>query len=179
MTGIGSGSGIVAVAADRRRRLLCPRDESGQILLLTIAYATLALLLLTAVVSATSVHLDRKAVLAAVDQAALAGATALDDGRYYVPSDARQARDDAGADRGVGLVTLTDASVRSAGEEHLSAASATTTRVPVSLVSAGTPDGSTAEVTLQALSRPALISWVTAAWSDGVLIEVTARARSG
>lgn len=136
-------------------------------MILSVLYALLALLLVTAVASATSVHLERKRLLTLADSAALAGATAVDPDAYY----ARTGQDSA-------EVVLTDASVRRAVEEHLEAAEGAGL-ADLTLHSAGTPDGRTAQVTLTALARPPLLTWVTAAWSDGIHLQVTTRARAG
>ncbi|GAA4416971.1 hypothetical protein GCM10023169_12540 [Georgenia halophila] len=42
----------------------------------------------------------------------------------------------------------------------------------------GTPDGTTAEVTLVARSRPPLVPWALVPWSDGITLRVTAGARA-
>lgn len=154
-----------------RRRAAHVRDhvgtDDGQVMILSILYVVLALLLVTAVASASSVHLERKRLLSLADSAALAGATALDPGAYY-----------ARAGDGVAEVVVTDASVRRAVDEHLSAAPGADLD-DLEVLHAGTSDGRTAEVTLTALTRPPLLTWVTAAWSDGIRLEVSARARAG
>ena len=147
-----------------------PADE-GRVLLLSLVFGLLALTLVMTVVSATAVHLDRKRVLALADQAALAGAMALDEGAYY-------ARD--GVDPGAeGLVVLTDASVRQAVEAHLEGASEAARFPDLAVVTARTPDGRTAVVTLSATAHPPLLSWVTQRWSGGIPLELTSRARAG
>ena len=151
------------------RRRLDPAAEDGQVMILSIAYAMLALLLVTAVASASSVHLERKRLLALADTAALAAASALDEDAYYGRSGASA----------VTPLVLTDGSVRQAVDAHLEDAPGTVRLTDLTVVDASTPDGRTAEVTLGALSRPPLISWVTALWSDGIRLEVTARARAG
>ena len=148
------------VAADRR-------DDSGQIMILCIAYGALALLLVTAVVSASGIHLERKRLLALADLTALAAADSLAPAAYFGPG----ARTDA--------VTLSPGSVRSAAEAQLLASPEAERFTGLTLVDAATPDGRTAEVTLGAVARPQLLSWVTAPWSDGVALRVTAHARAG
>nr|WP_297423220.1 pilus assembly protein TadG-related protein [uncultured Actinotalea sp.] len=138
-------------------------------LLLTLCYAVIALLLITVVASASSVHLERKRLLAVADQTALAAADSLGDDAYYGRGPT------AGADRS--LVVLTDASVRTAVEEHL-ARSPGASRLTALTVLGTSTDGRTAEVTLGAVARPPLVSWVTAAWSDGIALRATSRARA-
>lgn len=142
--------------------------EDGQVMLLSIAYALLVLLLVTAVVSATSVHLQRKRLLALADMAALAAADALDPEVYYsapVP--------------GESLVRLTSPTVREAVVGHLDSSTEAARFDQLSVVEAGTPDGRTARVTLRAVAHVPLVSWVTAPWSDGIVLQVTAHARAG
>ena len=69
--------------------------------------------------------------------------------------------------------------MRAAAEDYLAHAAATTGLERLTLVEAGTPDGRTARVHLRALARPSLLSWITAPWQDGVVLDVTAAARAG
>lgn len=141
-------------------------------MLLSIAYGVLALLLVSVVVSATGIHLDRKRLLALADLAAVECADALDQDAYYTRTD--------GAPTGAAdLLVLTDASVRSAAEAYLHRAAPVADLERLALVDAGTPDGRTATVTLRALARPTFLTWVTAPWSEGIVLEVTASARAG
>lgn len=146
-------------------------SDDGQVMLLTLCYAVIALLLVTVVASASSVHLERKRLLALADQAALAAADALGEAAYYGRDPARRAPDD-------GLVVLTDASVRAAVDEHLARSPGAARLTGLTVLGTST-DGRTAEVTLGAVARPPLVSWVTAAWSDGIALRATARARAG
>ncbi len=136
-------------------------------MLLSIAFGVLALLLVTAVVSATGVHLERKRLLALADLAALDAADALDEDAYYTRGE------------GDAVLVLTSSRVRAAVEAHLEASPAADRLDGLTVLNAGTPDGRTAEVTLGAVSRPALLSWVTAGWSDGIALTVTTSARAG
>ncbi|GAB2675746.1 pilus assembly protein TadG-related protein [Thalassiella azotivora] len=143
------------------------RGDEGQVLLLVIAYAAIALLLVTVVIGASAVHLERKRLLAVADAAALDAADALDEAALY----------DAGAaPQGV---PITDASVRRAVEEHLAGNVAAQDLEGLAVGSGtGTPDGRTAQVVLVARARVPIVSWVLEDWSDGVPLEVTARART-
>lgn len=137
-------------------------------MLLSIAYGVLALLLVTAVVSASSIHLERKRLLALADLAALDAADTVDEPDYYTRPDGAPA-----------AVLLSDAGVRRAVDEHLAEAPEAARLTGLHVVRAGSPDGRTAEVTLGAMATPPLISWVTAPWSDGIALVVTSRARAG
>lgn len=151
----------------RRRRRAGHRapDDDGQVMLLSIAYGLLALLLVTAVVSATGIHLERKALLALADLAALEAADALDEPGYY-------------AHPGGEPLRLSPATVRDSVEAYLASAPHSHRFSDLVIVEATTRDGRTATVTLAALAHPALISTVTAPWSDGIALEVTASARA-
>ena len=81
-------------------------------MILTLGFVVVALLLLTVVVSAAGVHLERKRLLALADLLALEGADAVGDNRYFVPG-----RRPGGA--GAGGVPLTDASVRASVDRYL------------------------------------------------------------
>lgn len=139
-------------------------------LLLTLCYAVIALLLITVVVSASGVHLERKRLLAVADQAALAAADAMGEDVYYGRGPSATGRDGS-------LVVLTDASVRSAVEEHLERSPGAARLTGLTVLGTST-DGRTAEVSLGAVARPPLISWVTAAWSEGIALQATSRARA-
>jgi hypothetical protein len=135
-------------------------------MLLAIAYGVLALLLVTAVVSASGIHLERKRLLALADLAALDAADALDPDLYYRPG---QPPTDH-------LVPVTDASVRASVQAYLDLAVEADRFTDLVLVDAVVVDGGTAQVSLHAVTRPVLLTWVTAPWSDGISLDVTARA---
>ncbi len=141
------------------------RDDDGQIMLMAIGYAIVALLLVTAVVSASGIHLERKRLLALADLAALAAADSIDRNAYFT-------RDPAGD-----LVRLGDDEVHAEVIDYLAAASPGAELDGVELLAVAT-EGRTATVTLRSVARPALISWVTAPWSDGIELVVTATARA-
>lgn len=150
------------------------RGDDGQITLLAIAFATLALLLVTAVVSASQVHLERKHLLALADALALEAADAVDDVRLYDGSLARPGgtgRHDA--------TLLRPADVRESVDAYLEAHPTAVGRLQhVTVLEATTDDGRSVRVRLGARVRPALPSVVTAPWSDGITLEVESSARA-
>lgn len=153
----------------RRRTSRPARRDDGQVLLLILVYALIAVALVTVVVSASAVHLQRKRLLSVADAAALDAADALDTGAFYAD----------GTAPGEG-VPLTDASVRASVEEYVGLAGAPARFDGFAVApSTGTSDGRTAEVTLVAVVRPPLLSSVISTFSDGVPLRVTARARTG
>jgi len=144
------------------------RGDDGQILVLTLGYVVIALLLVTVVASATAVHLERKRLLALADLVALESADALAEHGYF-PS---------GAGNGAGL-PLSDASVRVAVEDYLrDNPGAAAGLDDLTVLSATTPDGRSAEVRLGAVARPAVVSWVLAPWTDGIALQAESVARA-
>lgn len=140
-------------------------------MLLTSAFVAFALLLVTVVVSATGVHLDRKRLFDAADVAALGAADSMAPDSFY---------DGGLADPVEGAVlVLSDGEVRASVEEFLVAHPELTDDLyDVTVVEASTPDGRTARVRLAAHSRPVLISWVTQLWSDGIIVRAESSARA-
>ncbi|MGQ7295084.1 pilus assembly protein TadG-related protein [Quadrisphaera sp. KR29] len=118
--------------------------------------------------AATELHLARTHLLSVADSAALDAADALDEEAYYR----------AGVLPGQG-VPLDDAGVRRSAAALLARTPQPSDLVGLAVVEpTGSPDGLTAEVTLAAAVRPALVpAWV----GDGVVVplQVTSRAREG
>ncbi|WP_098485523.1 hypothetical protein [Georgenia soli] len=143
-------------------------------MLLTLAFGVLVLALVLVVASASAVHIERKRLLALADGAAADAADAIDLAAYYATP--------AGSPDAATRVPLSDASVEAAVQEYLRAS-------PPALVAeferlrvaepTGTPDGTTAQVTLTATARPPLVPWALLPWSDGVALRVTSTARAG
>lgn len=149
------------------RRARASRDD-GQVMVLSLGFAVVAILLVLVVTAATAVHLDRKRLLALADLAALAAADQVD-GRYF-----------AGAEgRGEAGVPLTDATVRAAVQEYVAAHPDPAARWDgVVVLEATAPDVRSARVRLGAVTRPPLVTWVIAPWADGITLEVEATARA-
>lgn len=144
--------------------------DQGQVLLLILVYGLIALALVGVVSSASAVHLARHRLLALADAAALDAADALDRERFYAgglgPAPAP-------------AVPLTDASVRGSVGRYLARADPGNRFHDLAIAApTGTPDSRTAEVTLTAVVRLPFLTSVTARWSSGVRITVTARARA-
>ncbi|TDE97440.1 hypothetical protein EXU48_04400 [Occultella glacieicola] len=146
-------------------------SEDGQILLLSLIYGLVTLALVMVVASVASVYLERKRLLSLADALAADAADAVDEAQFYTTD--RPSTVD---------LPLTDASVRAAVEEYLRAAPASMTEEfeQFAIVEpTGSPDGDVAEVSLGAVSRPPLVPWVLLPWTDGITVEVTARAEAG
>jgi hypothetical protein len=148
-----------------------PTGDDGQITLLSIGFMIIALLLITAVVSVTGVHLERTRLLAAADSIAAGAADELASPTYF--SDA------PGGFVATGSIRLTDRDVRRAVDTYLAANPAVQRRFEgLQVLEATSDDGRSAHVRLGAFARPALISWVTAPWSDGIALEAESSARA-
>lgn len=144
------------------------RSDEGSVLLLTLGYAVVALLLVTVVAGASTVHLQRKQLLAVADAAALDAADAVDRAAYYAALE-------SGAD--LDAVPLTDATVRNAAASAVGSSPAAARLDDVRLGPAtGTPDGVTAVVELTAQARLPIVSPVLEAWSGGIPLRVQSQA---
>jgi uncharacterized membrane protein len=135
-------------------RDLRPADEEGSVLLLTLGYAVLALVALLVCVAATSLYLAQKRLDALADAAALAAADGFE---LTVAGDEPVAR-------------LTDASVRTQAELMVADVGG-----DARLVSAGTPDGVSARVTVAGTWHPPVVTFFV---PDGVALESTATSRT-
>jgi len=138
-----------------RARLGTARDDDdGSVLLLTLGYATLSIAAILVCVSATSLYLAQKRLDALADAAALAGA----DG-FSIEVDGDDVR-----------AALEDAAVR-----EQAAAVVDAVGDGASVVTAGTPDGVSARVTVRTAWHPPLFSLFV---PDGVPLESTATSRT-
>lgn len=129
-------------------------DDRGSILPLTIGYAVLALVLVLVCANATSLYIAQKRLDALADAAALAAA----DGFTLTVED--------GAPR----TRLTDADVVVPAREMVEAAGG-----GASLVSATTPDGVSARVTVAGTWHPPVLTLFV---PDGVELAATATSRN-
>lgn len=145
------------------------REDDGQIMLLSIFYGLIALALVLVIVSVSAIYLERKQLLALADAVAADAADSIDEDAYF------------GSDRPADpALPLTDASVAQAVEHYLAEAPQGVVDFEGLAVAdpTGTPDGTTAEVTLSAIVRPPLVSWAISPWQDGFVVSVTARAEA-
>ena len=147
------------------------RNDDGQVTLLAIVFTMLALLLVTAVVSATGIHLERTRLLALADALSLEAADELEPSTVYA--------DRGPAPRAGAAIPLTDRDVNRAVDRYLRDNPDAVARFDGFTVRArASGDGRTAAVTLGALARPVIVSWVTAPWSDGIVLQVESSARA-
>lgn len=136
------------------RRQSLTADEQGSILLLTLGYALLAIVAILVCVNATSLYLAQKRLDSLADAAALAGADGFS---LVLQGDVVRA-------------DLNDADVSSQASEIVDVAGDGAT-----LVSAGTPDGNSARVTVAVVWHPPVVSMFV---PDGVPLEATATSRT-
>lgn len=145
------------------------RSDEGQVTVLTLGFTVIALALVLVVAAATSVHLERKRLLGLADLAVLAAADEVSTGYFAEGADA--------PDRPV--VPLTDAGVRAAVEEYLSAHPQPGARWDGVVVrEAVAVDERTATVRLAARVHPALLSPVLDLFSGGIDVEVSSTSRA-
>lgn len=146
------------------------QGDGGQVALLVLGYAVLALVLVLVLTAASAVHLERKRLWAVADAAAADAADAVDREAYY---------------DGVGTlasgVPLTDDGVRAAVQERLQRAGSAERFDGLRLGPAtGSPDGRTAEVQLVARARVPVLGLLPGASVTGgpLVLSVTSRART-
>lgn len=142
------------IARLRRRVQGAARNEDGSVLVLTIGYTALAIAAILVCVSATSLYLAQKRLDSLADAAALAGADGF---TISVQGD------DV-------LAELESRSVRVQAQAIVDAVGEGAV-----LVSAATPDGVSARVTVRSAWHPPLFSLFV---PDGVPLESTATSRT-
>lgn len=142
------------------------RDEDGQISLLLLGLATIAILLVLGAVVVTSVQLARVRLYAVADGLALDAADALDDAAYA---------------RGLGDAVP----VASAGVVTSASAGLAATALPPGLAGwslrpgTGSPDAESAVVVLRGEVRLPFVGGVLRDLGGSVAVTVTSRARAG
>jgi uncharacterized membrane protein len=129
-------------------------DDEGSILLLTLGYGLLALAAVFVCVDATSLYLAQKRLDAVADAAALAAA----DGFQF------------DVEAGEAVAVLTDVGVQSQTKAIVGEVGGDTV-----LVSASTPDGVSARVTVAGSWHPPILALFV---PDGVALESTATSRT-
>lgn len=153
------GAPIPHLARKPERAAPLPDDE-GSTLPLVIGLLALCLAVVLVAVAASSLVLARMRLLSLADGAALAGSEAFE-------------LADIRVDEGALRVELTDDAVAQAAADYL-AATPLDGLEDVALVSAGTSDGRSAVVTVEATWRPPLPIWLVA---DELRFSATSTAR--
>lgn len=163
---------VVAHAFQRLRTRMhqAGEPESGQIMLLSIGFMMIALALISVVITVTAIQLDRDRLWNTADDAARYAAGAIDEDAFYQGS---QANHDG--------IPVTNDSVQQAVDEYLALAAPSQGSLhKIQVTHAATPDGQTAVVVLEGVSRPTMLGWVlrTFTQSDGVTVHVESSARA-
>lgn len=170
------------------------RRDEGQVALLILVDALVAIALITVVVSATAVHLARHRLQSVADGAALDAADALDRVGYYGPTTGGgSVGGSAGGSTGGGPATgggtaaavplppvpVSAATVQQSVDAYLAANPAAAVFDGLQVVApTGTPDGRTAQVALATTVRLPLVGVVLQPWGGGIPVQVSASARS-
>jgi len=141
----------------------CLRDDDGQLLLLVLGYVVVAALLVTVVVAVSSVYLQRRALGAAADAAALTAANQPDLGALY--------RGRTGDE-----LPLREAAARAAVEQYVAAAGLEMRFHDLEVVDVAV-DGATVTVSVRAVAPLPLLGWLTGP-VDGYPVAAAASARS-
>lgn len=140
------------------------RDDDGQIAILIIGMMLICLLALIVIMAITSVHLAERKLQAHADNAALAAADSFRG--LQLPDD--------GAGRPA--AELTDTSVSGSATSYLTEVGAEFDLDGLAVApNTGTPDGRTAQVTLEAVAHPPVVAWIIPA---GIPITATGDARA-
>lgn len=146
-----------------RLRAVRSRGDEGQLLLLVLAYAVIAGLLITVVVNVSKAYLYRRALVAAVDGAALTAANQPDLDRLY--------------SGGAEVLPLSEVGARSAVRQYVRDADLAHRFDGFQVLDVST-DGQTVTVRLGSVARMPFINVLSSTYADGYPIEATARARS-
>ena len=138
----------------RRRTASADSDDAGSVLILTLGYGVLAIAVILVCTAATSLYLAQKQLDAVADAAALAAADGFD----------------LSVVDGEPVAALTDAVVEREATAMIAEIGGDT-----QLVSASTPDGTSARVTVAGTWHPPIL---TVFVPDGLALEATATSRS-
>jgi hypothetical protein len=146
-----------------------PRNDDGAIGLLSLGMAVLALTVILVVSAASAVHLEHLRLATAADDLALDAADALDLDRYYSPAE-------LGDEEKWKSVQLSEQRMREAVEARLDGDGGRL--AGVTAVNVGTPDGTTAVVTVGKVVRPMFGIDELLPFIDGIAMTATSRARA-
>jgi len=130
------------------------RDDEGTVLILTLGYAVLALVAVLICTAATSLYLAQKRLDAVADAAALAAADGFE----------------LTIQEGAPVASLSDAAVSEQAQLMISQLGGGAT-----VVSADTPDGVSARVTVAGTWHPPVVTFFV---PDGVALQATATSRT-
>lgn len=150
-------------------------------MLLILAYSVVLILLVTTILCATSVHLQRARLASLTDAAALDAADALSPSVYYGRSQGEPNRGGASGQPkpDAGKVPLSEAEVRASVASYLAVAPEAASLDDIGI---GSPtravDTTTAEVTLTSTARIPIVTTITGGWLGKIRLRVTSRAQA-
>lgn len=149
-----------------RRRLHTVGPERGQVTLLVIGFAVVAMLLVLGATVVTSAQLSRMRLLDAADGAALDAADSLDVAAY---------------DRGLAeAVAVNDQTVATTAKRYLASRSRPQGMIRWAVApGTGSPDGQTAVVRLVGQAELPVVGGLLRSFGGSVTITVESRARAG
>lgn len=147
----------------RHRRRRNPDREGGQLIVLIIGYVLLALLVATVVMAVSSVYIEHKKLLSLADGASVAAADSFTLGQLETSA-------------GTPSAVLDGARVRSVAIDYLERDGAFDRFSSLVIApESGSPDGSTAVVTLSVAVHPPVVNFLV---PDGIRVEASSTARS-
>lgn len=162
--------GPLSLTRTLARRRGCPVEaagrERGQISVLILGLFMIVVVLILGTIDVTAAQLARMRLLDIADSMALDAADDIDEGSAYAGGVTTQ-------------LALTEASVKASASEHL-ALTPTPGGISEWSLSAptGTPDGTTAVVSVSARADLPMSGWILESLGGGVTISVTSRARA-
>ncbi|MFY9636511.1 MAG: pilus assembly protein TadG-related protein [Cellulosimicrobium cellulans] len=138
-------------------------SEEGQVIVMIIGFALLALLVVTVVIGISSVYLEHKRLLSLADGASLAAADSYTLG-------------EVAGEGGSPSAVLGSERVRNVAADFVARSPSSARFDGLSVTGAtGSPDGSTAVVVLSSVVHPPVVNFVV---PDGIRIEAASTARS-
>jgi len=146
------------------------RGDEGTVLVLTLGLAVLLVVLVLVVAASTELHLQRMRLGHLADELALDAADALDLAGYYAGTATTPAGEHA--------VALVDGQLRTAVRDALPGASERARLPQAIIVDAGSPDGFTARVSVQAVVHPLFGIDALLPFADGIILTATSDARA-
>lgn len=145
------------------------RAEDGRIMVLLAGLVSVLLMLVVVIAGVTSLHIERKRLMALTDAAATYAASSVDSREYFLGA------------RPAGSLPISDAAVRVAVQDYLVGAHSESRKnlEEIQIVDpTGSSDGVTATVTLRARLRPAMVPAQLAGFLDGVVVSFTSTAHA-
>ena len=146
------------------------RDDAGNVTLLSLGFAVVAITLILVVASATALHLDRTRLARLADDLAIDAADAMDLGAFYAGT--------AAEPTDLAAVTLSPDAMRATVDLALRESAERYNLDGVEVIDVQTTDGHTVIVTIGVIVEPLFGVEALLPWSDGILLTATSAARA-